>query len=67
MSQHLLNGWLAAALVALVCLLGITAYAEVKQDLGRTACLHDTTDAKQLIATCTLCSQTPCGALVRSA
>lgn len=59
MRQHLLNGWLAAALVALVCLLGITAYAEVKQDLGRTACLH-TTDAKQRTATCILCSQTPC-------
>ncbi|TPM00929.1 hypothetical protein FJ943_12240 [Mesorhizobium sp. B2-3-10] len=60
MRQHLLNGWLAAALVALVCLLGITAYAEVKQDLGRTACLHDATDAKQRTATCTICSQTPC-------
>ncbi|MDX8500116.1 hypothetical protein RFM99_17040 [Mesorhizobium sp. VK4C] len=36
----MLNGWLVAALVALVCLLGITAYAEVKKDLPRSAQLH---------------------------
>ena len=41
MRQHMLNGWLAAALVALVCLLGITAYMEVRKDLPRVACVRD--------------------------
>ncbi|RUW52287.1 hypothetical protein EOA32_13370 [Mesorhizobium sp. M1A.F.Ca.ET.072.01.1.1] len=31
MRQHMLNGWLVAALLALACLLGITAYVEVKK------------------------------------
>ncbi|MDX8468629.1 hypothetical protein RFM26_23265 [Mesorhizobium sp. VK23B] len=37
MRQRMLNGWLVAALVALTCLLGITAYMEVKKDLPRVA------------------------------
>ena len=37
MRQHLLNGWLVAALVATTCLLGVTAYAEVKEDISRIA------------------------------
>ena len=40
MRQQILNSWLVAALIALVCLLGVTAYAAVKDDLPRTACLH---------------------------
>ncbi|WP_292559866.1 hypothetical protein [Mesorhizobium sp.] len=40
MRQHLLNGWLVAALVATTCLLGVTAYAEVKEDISRGACAH---------------------------
>ena len=40
MRQHILNSWLVAALVALVCLLGVTAYAEVKNDLPHTPCLQ---------------------------
>ncbi|TPJ39623.1 hypothetical protein FJ434_21190 [Mesorhizobium sp. B2-5-13] len=67
MRQHLLNGWLAAALAALACLLGITAYAEVKQDLGHTACLRDTAGVKERTAMCTICSSTPCGAMARRA
>ncbi|TPI32059.1 hypothetical protein FJW08_09840 [Mesorhizobium sp. B3-2-1] len=63
MRQHLLNGWLAAALAALACLLGMTAYAEVKQDLGRTACVHDTAGVKEWTATCTICGSTPCGTM----
>ncbi len=41
MRQHMLNGWLVAALVALVYLLGITAYLEVTKDLPRVACMRD--------------------------
>ncbi|MER9939938.1 hypothetical protein [Mesorhizobium sp. M0088] len=41
MRQHLLNGWLVAALVATTCLLGVTAYAEVKEDISRIACTHE--------------------------
>lgn len=41
MRQHMLNGWLVAALIALVCLLGITAYVEVSKDLPRVACARD--------------------------
>ncbi len=47
MRQHMLNGWLVAALVALFCLLGITAYMEVKKDLPRVACIHGRTAAEQ--------------------
>ncbi|WP_232375845.1 hypothetical protein [Mesorhizobium comanense] len=52
MRQYMLTGWLVAALVALVCLLGVTAYAEVKQDLPRTACLHVNTDIRKPAASC---------------
>ncbi|TIW18280.1 MAG: hypothetical protein E5V65_13210 [Mesorhizobium sp.] len=60
MRQHMLNGWLVAALVALICLLGITAYAEVKEDLPRSACLHSDAGMKEAAATCQNCSPVPC-------
>ncbi|AZO02664.1 hypothetical protein EOA27_22945 [Mesorhizobium sp. M2A.F.Ca.ET.037.01.1.1] len=41
MRQHMLNGWLVAALIALVCLLGVTAYVEISKDLPRVACVRD--------------------------
>ena len=41
MRQHMLNGWLVAALVAVMCLLGTTAYTEIKKELPRVACTHD--------------------------
>lgn len=41
MRQHMLNGWLVAALVATTCLLGVTAYAEVKEDISKITCTHD--------------------------
>jgi hypothetical protein len=40
MRQYMLNGWLVAAMLALVCLLGLTAYAEVSEAPPRVACLH---------------------------
>ncbi|RWL80062.1 MAG: hypothetical protein EOR67_22690 [Mesorhizobium sp.] len=41
MRQHTLNGWLVAALIALVCLLGVTAYVAISKDLPRVACVRD--------------------------
>ncbi|RWA70404.1 MAG: hypothetical protein EOQ30_00060 [Mesorhizobium sp.] len=61
MRQHMLNGWLVAALVALVCLLGITAYAEVKKDLPRTVQLHGNGNVETQGATRAICDPTPCG------
>ncbi|TPK91349.1 hypothetical protein [Mesorhizobium sp. B2-4-17] len=61
MRQHILNGWLVAALVALVCLLGVTAYAEVKDDLPRTACLQGDKGVGVPAAACAICSPAPCG------
>ncbi|TIQ36745.1 MAG: hypothetical protein E5X48_09260 [Mesorhizobium sp.] len=63
MRQHMLNGWLVAALLALVCLLGITAYAEVKKDLPRVACLHGSADVGEPAAKCGICSPRPCDGL----
>ncbi|AZO44777.1 MULTISPECIES: hypothetical protein [unclassified Mesorhizobium] len=60
MRQHMLNGWLVAALVALVCLLGVTAYAEVKEDLPRTVCSHGNVGVREPAATCAICSPAPC-------
>jgi len=60
MRQYMLTGWLVAALLALVCLLGVTAYAEVKQDLPRTACLHGSTDIRKPAATCAACAAMSC-------
>ncbi|KUM26376.1 hypothetical protein AU467_21825 [Mesorhizobium loti] len=67
MRQHMLNGWLVVALVALVFLLGITAYAEVKKDLPRTACLHGNAGAKVLAAACETCNPGPCDSIARKA
>ncbi|TIU32418.1 MAG: hypothetical protein E5W38_12760 [Mesorhizobium sp.] len=64
MRQYMLNGWLVAALVALVCLLGITAYAEVKMDLPRTASLGGNRDMEGQGAICDLA---PCGGIARNA
>ncbi|TPM13509.1 hypothetical protein FJ958_30895 [Mesorhizobium sp. B2-3-5] len=61
MRQHMLNGWLVAALVALVCLLGVTAYAEAKDDLPCTACLHGDKGVRVPTAACAICSPAPCG------
>ncbi|MBN9222050.1 MAG: hypothetical protein J0I79_29260 [Mesorhizobium sp.] len=60
MRQYMLTGWLVAALLALVCLLGVTAYAEVKQDLPRTACLHGNTGVKKQALTCETCGAASC-------
>ena len=50
MRQHMLNGWLVAALVALVCLLGTTAYTEIRKELPSVACTHDRTVGDQRTA-----------------
>ncbi|MFA6155951.1 hypothetical protein [Mesorhizobium sp.] len=44
MRQYMLNGWLVAAMLALVCLLGLTAYAEVREAPPRIACVHGSPD-----------------------
>ncbi|RWA61580.1 hypothetical protein [Mesorhizobium sp.] len=67
MRQHKLNGWLVAALVALVCLLGVTAYAEVKEDLPRAACLHGNTGVNDAVATCENCNAAPCESITPKA
>ncbi|MER9909885.1 hypothetical protein NKJ71_04415 [Mesorhizobium sp. M0050] len=43
MRQHMLNGWLVAALVAVICLLGTTAYTEIRKELPGVACTHEAT------------------------
>lgn len=63
MRQHILNSWLVAALVALACLLGVTAYAEVKNDLPPTTCLQGDKGDRKPAAACTTCSTTPCEGL----
>ena len=63
MRQHILNSWLVAALVALACLLGVTAYAEVKNDLPHTTCLQDGKGDRKPAATCMTCSTTSCDGL----
>lgn len=67
MRQHMMNGWLVAALVALVCLLGATAYGAVKQDLPRTSCLHGNAGVRERAATCTICSPVPCEGMAQRA
>ena len=49
---NILNSWLVAALVALVCLLGVTAYAEVKNDLRPIACPQGDKGDRKPAATC---------------
>ncbi|TPI34908.1 hypothetical protein FJW07_24490 [Mesorhizobium sp. B3-1-9] len=61
MRQHMLNGWLVAALIALVCLLGVTAYMEVRKDLPRVACMRDRTVAGKRAAQSERCSTACCG------
>lgn len=52
MRQHMLNGWLMAALVALVCLLGLTAYAEVRTELPDAGCAFSNTKVHGAEASC---------------
>lgn len=47
MRQHILNGWLVAALVAVICLLGTTAYTEIRKELPSVACKDDRTVGDQ--------------------
>ncbi|TPN77505.1 hypothetical protein FJ987_23265 [Mesorhizobium sp. CU2] len=61
MRQHMLNGWLLAALIALVCLLGITAYIEVKKDLPRVACRHNPEAPGKMAAPAGGCTAVCCG------
>ena len=44
MRQLILNGWLVAAMLALVCLLGLTAYSEVRGAPAHIACLQGSSD-----------------------
>ncbi|WP_192256298.1 hypothetical protein [Mesorhizobium silamurunense] len=67
MRQHMLNGWLVAALVALVCLLGITAYAEVKKDIPCVACTYGQTPLGNRAAGLDLCPTMCCSSTSRSA
>ncbi|PBC03586.1 hypothetical protein CK220_13435 [Mesorhizobium sp. WSM3860] len=56
MRQHMLNGWLVAALLALTCLLGITVYAEVKKEVQRTAWIHGLGAEQRQGTTWAICS-----------
>jgi len=67
MRQHMLNGWLAAALVALVCLLGITAYMEVRKDLPRFACMRVLKAADRKPVQSESCSTACCNGAAQSA
>jgi hypothetical protein len=67
MRQHMLNGWLVAALIALVCLLGITAYMEIKKDLPRVACMRGLKASDKKAAQLENCSTACCGRTVPSA
>ncbi|RWB67355.1 MAG: hypothetical protein EOQ50_30885 [Mesorhizobium sp.] len=67
MRQHMLNGWLVAALIALVCLLGITAYMEVRKDLPRVACLKSPKTIDKKFAQQENCSTTCCNITAASA
>jgi len=60
MRQHMLNGWLVAALFALVCLLGTTAYVEVKKDLPKATCLHGERAPPGLALGCESCNPVSC-------
>ncbi|MDX8456149.1 hypothetical protein RFM98_25780 [Mesorhizobium sp. VK9D] len=67
MRQHMLNGWLVAALVALICLLGITAYMEVRKDLPRVACMRDLKAVDKRAAQLETCSTACCNGTSASA
>ena len=60
MRQHMLNGWLVAALVAVICLLGTTAYTEIRKELPRVACTHDRTVGGERAARLEMCNTTCC-------
>ncbi|CDX15769.1 conserved exported hypothetical protein [Mesorhizobium sp. ORS 3324] len=60
MRQRLLNGWLVAALVALVCLLGLTAYVEVRQELPQAACVRNNAGVNAPVARCESCEPAQC-------
>ncbi|MGT2467300.1 hypothetical protein ACVOMV_23930 [Mesorhizobium atlanticum] len=55
------------ALIALVCLLGITAYTEVRKDLPRVACSRGLKAADRRPVQLESCSTTCCGGTIRSA
>jgi hypothetical protein len=63
----MLNGWLLAALLALVCLLGITAYLEVGKDLPRVACIHSQKASDNKVVRVGSCGAVCCGTMVPSA
>ncbi len=67
MRQHMLNGWLVVALVALVCLLGITAYMEVRKDLPRVACMRDLKAVGKKASRLESCSTACCNSTAPSA
>jgi hypothetical protein len=67
MRQHMLNGWLVAALIALVCLLGITAYMEVRKDLPRVACMREQKVADKRPMQSESCSTACCNSTASSA
>ncbi|RWD64357.1 hypothetical protein [Mesorhizobium sp.] len=67
MRQHMLNGWLVAALIALVCLLGVTAYVEISKDLPRVACVKDPKAIDKMAAQQENCLTTYCGGTIPSA
>ncbi|TPJ74107.1 hypothetical protein [Mesorhizobium sp. B2-6-2] len=67
MRQHMLNGWLMAALIALVCLLGITAYTEVSKDLPRVACMRGPKAIDKKAAQFKSCSTACCASTAPSA
>ena len=67
MRQHMLNGWLLAALLALVCLLGITAYLEVRKELPRVACIHSQKASDKKVVRVGSCGAVCCGTTIPSA
>ena len=67
MRQHMLNGWLVAALIALVCLLGVTAYMEVSKELPRVACMRGPKVLDRKLAQQENCSTTCCSSTIPSA
>ncbi|TGP55248.1 hypothetical protein EN873_07550 [bacterium M00.F.Ca.ET.230.01.1.1] len=67
MRQHMLNGWLVAALIALVCLLGTTAYIEVRKDLPRVACTRGLKAVDKRPVQLESCSTTCCSRAIPSA
>ncbi|RUX20065.1 hypothetical protein EOA23_29240 [Mesorhizobium sp. M2A.F.Ca.ET.042.01.1.1] len=67
MRQHMLNGWLVAALIALVCLLGVTAYVEISKDLPRVACVRDLKAIDKKAAQQETCSTACCNTTAASA